>query len=103
MGIKDNRKNDISLNKHMSFKKALKREFEVAFSKNAQPAWFKIMKYAVLGVVIYLFRETKWLWIILAILFVIAMFIHFWVRYKTNGWTKSYGMWNYEKNKPRDP
>ena len=59
MGIKDNRKNDISLNKYMSFKKTLKREFEVAFSKNAQPAWFRIMKYAVLGVAIFLFREQN--------------------------------------------
>lgn len=86
----------------MSFKKTLKREFEVAFSKNAQPAWFRIMKYAVLGVMIYLLWGTKWLWIILVILFVIAMVLHFWVRFKTNGWTKSYGMWKYEDNKPCD-
>jgi hypothetical protein len=87
----------------MSFKKVLNRELEVAFSKKSQPIWFRIAKYAVLGMVIYFLWGTKWLWITLITLFVVAMVMHFWVRYKTNRWTKSYGLWDYDKNKPRDP
>ena len=87
----------------MSFKKTINREFEVAFSKKSQPIWFRILKYIVLAAVIYFFRGSQWLWIILASLCAIALLLHFWVRYKTNGWTKSYGLWDYEKNKPKNP
>jgi len=83
----------------MSYKKILKREIEVAFSKHSQPAWFRIMKYILLGLIVYFFLGTKYLWIILLILFVIAMLLHFWYRYKTQGWTKSYRMWKHEKDR----
>jgi len=82
----------------MPVSKTIKREFEVAFSKQSQPIWFRIFKYIVLGLVIYFFWGTNSLWIILLILFVLAMFLHFWYRYKTNGWRKSYGMWKYDKD-----
>jgi hypothetical protein len=84
----------------MSFSKTLKREFEVAFSKNAQPVWFRIVKYIVLGAIIYFFWGTNRLWIILGTVSVLGLSLHFWYRYKTNGWTKSYGAWDYEKNIP---
>lgn len=87
----------------MSFKKTINREFEVAFSKNSQPIWFRVLKYILLGGVIYFFRESGWMWIILTALLIVALIVHFWVRYKTKGWTQSYGLWKYEKNKPRDP
>jgi hypothetical protein len=86
----------------MSFKKVLNRELEVAFSKKSQPIWFRIAKYVVLGAVIYFLWGTKWLWITLIALFGVALVMHFWVRYKTKGWTKSYGLWDYDKNKPLD-
>jgi len=70
----------------MSFNKIIKREIEVAFSKHAQPIWFRIFKYILLGLIIYLFWGTRLLWIILFVLFVLAMLLHFWYRYKTNGW-----------------
>jgi fatty acid desaturase len=81
----------------MSFRKIAKRELEVAFSKQSQPVWFRILKYIVLGLVLYFFWGSRTLWIILIILFVVAMVMHFWYRYKTRGWTKSYGMWKYDK------
>ena len=87
----------------MSFKKTINREFEVALSKNSQPIWFRVLKYILLGGVIYFFRESAWMWIILTALLIVALIVHFWVRYKTKGWTQSYGLWKYEKNKPRDP
>jgi len=81
----------------MSFRKAMKREAEVAFSKHAQPVWFRIVKYIVLSFIIFFFCGTTWLWIILLPFFVFALALHFWYRYKTKGWTKSYGLWKYDK------
>jgi len=85
----------------MSFKKTLKREMQVALSKKSQPAWFRILKYILLGVVLYLFWGTRYLSIILLVMFVLAMCLHFWYRYKTQGWTRSYGLWKHEKNETR--
>ena len=85
----------------MSFNKKIKRELEVAFSKNAQPIWLRILKYVLLGIMLYFLWGSKYLWIILIALFVFALLLHFWYRYKTHGWTKSYGSWDYEKNKPK--
>jgi len=33
----------------MPLSKTIKRELEVAFSKDAQPVWFRIVKYILLG------------------------------------------------------
>jgi hypothetical protein len=86
----------------MALKKIIQREIEVAFAKHAQPVWFRILKYVLLAVMCYFFWEGRWFWIILIVLFVVSLCIHFWYRYKTNGWTKSYGGWNYEENKPKE-
>ena len=85
----------------MSFNKIIKRELEVAFSKHSQLIWFKISKYVLLGIVIYFFWGTRLLWIILLALFVLALLLHFWYRYKTHGWEKSYGLWKHEKDKSK--
>jgi hypothetical protein len=84
----------------MTFKQTIKREIEVAFSKQSQPVWFRILKYILLCFVLYIFWGSKLLWIILLILFVFAMLLHFWYRYKTDGWTKNYGLWKKEKSSP---
>jgi hypothetical protein len=84
----------------MKFSGIVKRELEVAFSKNAQPIWLRILKYSVLGGIVYLFWGEKLLWIILLTLLVSGLLLHFWFRYKTHGWTKSYRAWKYEENKP---
>ena len=81
----------------MSFSKILKRELEVAFSKQSQPVWFRILKYILLGFILYFFWGSQTLWIILIILVISAMVMHFWYRYKTRGWTKSYGMWKHDR------
>lgn len=86
----------------MSFKRTIKREIEVAFSKNVQPAWARILKYILLGVFVYFIWDSKYFWIILISIFTAAFLLHFWYRYKTQGWTKSYGKWDYEKNKPKN-
>ncbi len=86
----------------MALNKTIKRELEVAFSKHAQPMWMRIAKYLVLGSVVYFFWSSKLLWVILLVVFALGFSVHFWYRYKTGGWTKSYGGWDYEKNKPMD-
>ena len=83
----------------MTFAEIIKRELAVAFSKHAQPVWFRIMKYILLGSALYFFWGSKWLWISLLIMFAIALFLHFWYRYKTHGWTKSYGLWKHENDR----
>ena len=83
----------------MSFNKPIKREIEVAFSKHSQPIWFRILKYILLGCSLYFFWGSKLLWIILSTLFAFAMLLHFWYRYKTHVWTKSYGLWKHDKIK----
>jgi len=85
----------------MRFSKIIKREIEVAFSKHSQSIWFRILKYILLGCIIYRFWGNKLLWPILLVLLALALLIHFWYRYKTGGWTKSYGGWNYDKNKSK--
>jgi len=80
--------------------KTVKREIEVAFSKHAQPIWFRIFKYIFLAGILYIFWGSKWLWISLVIMFTSGILLHFWYRHKTHGWTKSYGLWKYDKNKP---
>jgi hypothetical protein len=82
----------------MSFNKIIKRELEVAFSKHSQPIWFRILKYILLGSMLYFFWGRKLLWIILLILSVFSLLLHFWYRHKTKGWTKSYGLWKYDKD-----
>lgn len=85
----------------MPVSKTIKREIEVAFSKHAQPAWFRIVKYILLITFLYFFWDSKLFWIIFAFFLVAAMVLHFWYRYKTKAWTKSYGLWDYEKNKSK--
>jgi len=77
----------------------IKRELEVAFSKDAQPVWFRIVKYILLGTMVYFLWGTQLLWNILFSVFVIGTALHFWFRYKTHGWTKSYGKWKHERDR----
>jgi hypothetical protein len=83
----------------MSLKKVIKREIEVAFSKHSQPIWFRVCKYILLVLVIFFFWDTKMLLVILSFLFVFSFAMHFWYRYKTKGWTQSYGLWKFRPDK----
>jgi hypothetical protein len=86
----------------MTFKKAFKREVEVAFSKHAQPVWFRILKYILLACMVYFLWGSILLWILLSIMFIGGLSLHFWYRHQTQGWTRSYGLWDYDKNKPKE-
>jgi hypothetical protein len=75
--------------------KTIKRELQVAFSKHSQPVWFRVVKYIVLAALLYAFWGSLMLLIIILVLLVFSLSLHFWYRYKTAGWTKSYGLWKY--------
>ena len=81
----------------MSFNNILKRELEFAFSKHAQPVWFRIVKYVVIGFIIYFFWGTRFIWYFFSTMLVVGLALHFWYRHKTKGWTRSYGMWKFHK------
>jgi len=78
-----------------------KRELEVAFSKHAQPLWLRVLKYTAIVCYFYFFWGTDWLWIVFSITMFLGLALHLWYRYKTKGWTKSFGGWDYEKNKEK--
>ena len=80
----------------MVIPKVIKRELEVAFSKDSQPVWFRIAKYILLISLFYFLWGSRWLWIIFGTLLVASLSLHFLYRYKTKGWTQSYGMWKYD-------
>jgi hypothetical protein len=82
-----------------SFTRIIRREIEVAFSKKVQSPLFRFIKYAILAFLIYLFWNKKIFWWILGIIFIMSLGTHFFVRYKTKGWTQSWGRWKYEKSK----
>lgn len=77
--------------------KTIKRELEVAFSKKSQSIRFRILKYSILSILIYCFWGNEWFWYGVGLAIVLAFILHFWYRYKTKGWTKSFGGWKYDK------
>ena len=81
----------------MDWKETVVREFKVAFSLGSQPLWFRFTKWAVLISFIWLFNRYSVFWVIFCLLIVLSLVTHFYYRKKTNGWTKSYGGWHYEK------
>ena len=77
----------------------VKRELRVAFSRHAQPVWFRITKWIVfLGGARWLYRRTDhnprvfWRWVLGAPL--AGLLLHSVYRYKTRGWTQPWGGWN---------
>jgi len=78
-------------------KKIVRKEAEVAFSKNTQPVGFRIIKYVLLSILVYFTCTKPFFWWMISALFGLSLVIHFYYRYKTKGWTRSFGMWNYEK------
>lgn len=72
----------------------IKRELRVAFSKRAQPIWFRIAKWIIfLGGAIAL-SGSGFLWYWVAALTVIGILVHFLYRWRTHGWTRPWGGWN---------
>lgn len=72
----------------------LRREARVAFSLKAQPLWFRIFKWTFLLVSVALFCDRRWFWWTLACLLAAGLSLHFFYRWKTKTWTRTWGGWN---------
>jgi membrane protease YdiL (CAAX protease family) len=73
---------------------ALRREFRVAFSRRAQPLWFRFLKWVGLLTAVALWHERPGFWPALAGLTVAALVMHCFYRWKTRTWTRPWGGWN---------
>ena len=78
----------------MSAGKTFRREARVAFSRRAQPIWFRVLKWVIaVGVSVLLWRGSYfWLWILGAL--VLGLTVHLIWRWKTKGWTQPWGGWD---------
>ena len=72
----------------------IKREFSVAFSPRAQPVWLRVTKWIVIIGVTCLLRRTPYFWFWVLGLPALGLVVHFFIRWKTHGWTKPWGGWN---------
>jgi hypothetical protein len=78
----------------MSVRDTLAREARVAFSRRAQPHWFRVVKWIVIiAVVRYLWDRPSFWWRIGGAT-VLAMALHLLWRVKTRAWTQPWGGWN---------
>jgi len=73
---------------------ATRREFRVAFSRRAQPVWFRIVKWTCILTGVTLFHDQHWFWWTLASLAMTGTSVHFFYRWKTKIWTHAWGGWN---------
>ncbi|KYZ64110.1 hypothetical protein AWU66_17450 [Leptospira interrogans serovar Pomona] len=49
---------------------------EVAFSKAGQPVWFRMLKYSLMFSLLYLLRDSEYLWSVLISAFFISLTVH---------------------------
>ncbi len=73
---------------------ALRRELCVAFSRRAQPVWFRIVKWSAGIAFMIAFHQCDWFWPAVAGWTVVALALHFLYRSKTRAWTQPWGGWN---------
>jgi hypothetical protein len=72
----------------------LRREFRVAFSRKAQPIWFRMVKWVIFLAVTRRLYGTRWfrLWALGGP--AVGLAGHLFYRWKTRGWTEPWGGWN---------
>lgn len=72
----------------------LRRELEVAFSRKAQPIWFRIAKWVIFLAITRRLYDTGWFrfWVFGAPALGLAG--HLVYRHMTRGWTRPWGGWN---------
>jgi hypothetical protein len=72
---------------------ALRRELQVAFSRKAQPIWFRVVKWLLfIGISVLLWSTPYFWWWILGMLG-LSLSVHFIWRWKTKGWTRPWRGW----------
>jgi hypothetical protein len=78
----------------MSFGDIVKKELYVAV--HGQTARFRIVKYIVLFAVfsaLYSWYGWKVVWQTLGVALIAALVVHFFFRFKTNGWSEPWGLY----------
>ena len=72
---------------------AARREPEVAFSRDAQPLWFRVAKWVIFIAVSKRLRGTRWfrVWTLGVVL--AGLTLHFIYRWKGRGWTEPWDGW----------
>jgi hypothetical protein len=78
----------------MSSASVLKREAKVAFSKRAQPVWFRVVKWVVFVAAIVLIWRSPYFWLWIGGALALSLTLHLVWRWKTKGWTQPWGGWN---------
>ena len=76
------------------FLSLVRRELRVAFSRGAQPLWFRVLKWSLLLSLVYWFGSTRWFWPVMPGLLAAGLTVHFFYRWKTAAWTRPWGGWN---------
>ena len=78
----------------MSVRDALMLELRVAFSRKAQPIWFRVLKWTVvLAVGAFLWRGSHFWWWLGGALG-LGLTLHLVWRWKTKRWTRAWGGWS---------
>lgn len=72
----------------------VRREFRVAFSKRAQPVWFRVIKWAMLIALTAMFWHEPVFWWSLLAASLSGFVLHLFYRWKTLAWTRPWGGWN---------
>jgi hypothetical protein len=72
----------------------IQREYRVAFSKGGQSRSIRIAKWTGFLVVAAALYGTSYFWLWTAGLPTVGIGIHFFYRWKTDGWTRAWGGWN---------
>jgi len=57
------------------------------------------MKYILIITLLYFFWDSEFFWSGFLVLLMLSLLLHFWYRYKTAGWSRSYGLWKHEKER----
>lgn len=79
------------MNPFHSLPSVVKRELRVMFNRRTQSVGVRLTKYALIGLLIYFFGKSTWFWWLLTSLLLGGLALHFFYRYQTRGWTRSYG------------
>ncbi len=77
-----------------AIKAAIRRELRVAFSRRAQPVWFRVVKWLCILAGVALFHDRRWFWWTLGGVAAAGVLLHVFYRWKTNVWTRAWGGWN---------
>jgi hypothetical protein len=77
----------------MNVPACLRRELRVAFSRRAQPVWFRVGKWLLLLGSAARWHDHPAFWPALAALTLLAFLGHLFYRWKTRGWTRPWGGW----------